>query len=138
MINLDMGKYDFLRGALPATVASGKTILDIVTDLRTNSDGEESDATVFDLLIQSGQYRHSTEHYEGDPLGALTYPVFSHLNLENRTVVDVLFTTIYWRFLFSNILPKNIRGIVCVLENSLVQQYAYGLDGHDAFFLHCR
>eukprot|EP00339_Tiarina_fusa_P009010 CAMPEP_0117058878 /NCGR_PEP_ID=MMETSP0472-20121206/40893_1 /TAXON_ID=693140 ORGANISM="Tiarina fusus, Strain LIS" /NCGR_SAMPLE_ID=MMETSP0472 /ASSEMBLY_ACC=CAM_ASM_000603 /LENGTH=805 /DNA_ID=CAMNT_0004776357 /DNA_START=1 /DNA_END=2418 /DNA_ORIENTATION=+ len=134
LVNLDMSKYEFLSGALSNTLATGEASLDIVTDLVTSAEGEDSDAAVFDLLIQSGQYRHQTEHYEGDPLSSLIYPVFDNFG-RNKAVVGVFFSTLYWRFLLSDILPEGIVGMVCVLENSFGQLYSYVINGDEAVFL---
>jgi class 3 adenylate cyclase len=136
IVNLDMSKYGFLRGAMFNTLATGEASLDAITDLIDNDDqeNENSSSAVFDLLIQSGQYRHQTENYEGDPLSPLIYPVFDGFG-PNKQVVGVLFSFLYWRFLLSEILPRGINGVICVVENSFGQQYTYVINGEEAVFL---
>lgn len=115
------------------TVQTGEACLDFASDL-ISDDGDITDALVFEVMIQSGQFRHSTEHYLGDPLSFLSYPVFGSFE-EGKQVVGVIFSTLYWRLLFSNILPSNIYGIVCVLENTAGQVYSYELDRGEARYL---
>ena len=146
MINLDMSKYAFTRGAIFNTLETGMASLDVVVKLQHGDDEDDDagqsgkDAAVFDLLIQSGQYRHQAENYEIDPLSALIYPVFDTLGAEGpgdekKKVVGVLFTTLYWRFLLSDILPPGIDGVDCVLENSVGQLYSYQINGETAEYI---
>ena len=154
MINLDFSKYDFISGAINNTLNTGLASIDVVVDLLDN--GNDEDAAIFDLLIQSGQYRHQHEHYEGDPLSTLVYPIFDTLGAvvpdeyynadrpganensvtkKEKKVVGVLFLTLYWRFLLSNLLPADIDGVVCVLRNSLDQEFTYQINGETAIYL---
>jgi hypothetical protein len=129
-----MGRYDFLNGAVDRSVNSGDVVFGLLGDLLRNSDGQNHDAAVFDLVLQSGQYRHSKNRYEGDPGSAMVYPVFDGFS-QDRKAVGVLFTAIYWRFMMNQILPENINGVVCVLENSLGQKCTYEIRGPEAFLL---
>jgi hypothetical protein len=67
-------------------------------------------------------------------MSAMIYPVFDGFS-QGRKVVGVLFTAIYWRFMMNQILPENIHGIVCVLENSFGQKCTYEIRGREAFVL---
>jgi hypothetical protein len=134
LLNLDMGRYDFLKGAIDTSVTSGEVVFGVLSDLTSNNDGDNSDAAVFDLVLQSGQYRHSKQRYEGDPMSAMIYPVFDGFS-QDRKAVGVLFTAIYWRFMMNDILPESINGVVCVLENSFGQMRTYEIKGQDAFYL---
>lgn len=141
LINLDFSKFDFVRGAMQVTLSSGEAALDVIADLTAQdipsngTDSEEavdserdgSDA-VFDLMLDMGQYRHSAEDYLNDPLSCLIFPVFDSFRQDQQTV-GALFTTLYWRLLFDNILPESIEGIVCVLENSAGQAATYRVNG---------
>jgi hypothetical protein len=147
LINLDMSHFYFARGSLKAVLRTSKASLDIMTDLvddpRANTLPVELNATeaeeaqsaeIFNLLIQYGQYRHTSEQYEGDPLTSLSYPVFDKFG-DNQRVAGAIYTTMYWRFFFTDILPENIYGVECVIENSFGQQATYRIDGRKAIFL---
>jgi hypothetical protein len=129
-----MGHYDFLKGALSTSVNSGEVVFGVLADLTSNSDGDHTDAAAFELVLQSGQYRHSKQRYEGDPMSAMIYPVFDGFS-PDRKVVGVLFTAIYWQFMLSDTLPESINGVVCVLENSFGQMRTYEIRGPDALYL---
>ena len=129
-----MGHYDFLNGALGTCVNTGEAVFSIFTDLTSNPNGENPEAGAFDLILQSGQYRHSKERYRSDPMSPMIYPVFDRFTPDKK-VVGVLFTAIYWRFLTNDILPENIYGIVCVMENSLGQTHTYEIRGQTTEYL---
>ena len=134
LINLDLGRYDFLDGALEACVNTGEVVFSVFTELTSNGDGEDADAGTFDLILQSGQYRHRKERYRADPMSAMIYPVFDGFG-QDKKVVGVLDTSVYWRFLMNEILPENIYGIVCVMENSQGQKHAFEIRGQNTVYL---
>jgi len=112
-----MGQVPLFDGALHASAVTGEVVFGLLFELRSKKEGNNEDKAFFDLILQSGRYRYSTERYEEDPQTPMVYPVFDGFS-EDRKVGGVLYTTIYWRFLMMGILPENIYGIVCVLENS--------------------
>jgi hypothetical protein len=134
----------FAQGSLSVVLRTSKASLDIMTDLvddrgislelNATEAARQQAAVFFNLLIQYGQYRHTAKQYKGDPLTSLSYPVFDNFG-NNQKVAGAIFITMYWRFFFTDILPENIYGIVCVLENSFGQQATYRLDGGEAKFL---
>jgi hypothetical protein len=67
-------------------------------------------------------------------LTSLSYPVFDNFG-DNQEVAGAIYSTMYWGFLFTDILPENVYGVVCVLENSFGQQATYRIDGCEAIFL---
>ena len=95
---------------------------------------DEGGAEGFDLMLQSGQYRHSKERYRPDPMSAMVYPVFDGFS-QDRKAVGVLFTPMYWSFLMNEILPENIHGIVCIMENSFGQTHTYEIRGQNTVYL---
>ena len=131
ILNLDFGHTDILGGALEICTAKGEIAFGIFTQL---TGGNNRDTGGFDLTLQSGQYRHNKERYRSDPMSAMVYPVFDGFT-QDRKVVGVLFTAMYWRFLMNEILPENIHGIICVMENSLGQAHTYEIRGQDSFYL---
>eukprot|EP00934_Nitzschia_sp_Nitz4_P003659 Nitzschia sp. Nitz4//scaffold84_size84139//67428//72955//NITZ4_005210-RA/size84139-processed-gene-0.21-mRNA-1//-1//CDS//3329559069//3649//frame0 len=127
LINLDLAYYGFVSEALHITQRTGLATIDYISDFITN-DNSLKDAAVFEFLIRSGQYRHTDEHYEGDPLSTLAYPVFDQFG-EDKNVVGLLYTSLYWRFLFTDLLASNVQPLCCVLENTNGQAFTYSLEG---------
>jgi len=97
----------------------------------TFSNGYEG---LFDLVLQSGQYRYGKERYEKDAVTHLVYPVFDGFG-KDRKLGGVIYTPIYWRFLLMGILPKNIHGVVCVVENSNGDSDTLQINGGDIVHL---
>ncbi|CAB9507949.1 respiration control sensor protein ArcB [Seminavis robusta] len=89
--------------------------------------------------LKLSQYRQDTESLINGPSTYLTYPVFDSLlaSSESRSVKGVLATSIYWKVLFSNLLPAHgaPQGIICVVQNSLNQFFSFQIDGPQATFL---
>ena len=126
-----MGKPDYLKNAVDTCVDTKEVVFGIFTRLVT---GETGDTGGFDLVLQSGQYRHSKERYRADPTSAMVYPVFDGFS-QDKKVVGVLFTAMYWRFLMNEILPENIYGIVCVMENSQGQKHTFEIRGQNTNYV---
>ena len=95
---------------------------------------EPDKAQQFEANLRAGQYRNSAESYKTDPLTFLAYPVFDSFG-ENRQLVGVIATSLYWRLVFSQLLPAKTTGIICVLENSFNQSLSYRVDGNVATYL---
>ena len=51
------------------------------------------------------------------------YPVFDSFENDKNNIASILITAIYWRNLFTNIIPENPRGYICVLQNSYNQTH---------------
>jgi len=125
---LDIGRYDFLKGALDVAVETGEAVFGPFTALIDSDDGDGA----FDLLLQNGQYRHQNESYGNDPMSALIYPVFDGFG-QDWKVVGVLFNAMYWRFMLMGILPTDSTdSLICVLENSRGQKETYEITGANA------
>jgi signal transduction histidine kinase/CheY-like chemotaxis protein len=80
------------------------------------------------------QYRHNVEEYLDDPLTYFAYPVFDSFE-NDRKLAGVLATNVYWKLLFTHILPPSASGIVCILENSYNQTLAFRIDGSEVTYL---
>jgi len=61
----------------------------------------------------------------------MVYPVFDGFG-QDKKVGGVLYTAIYWRLLMMGILPENIDGVVCILENSNGQFHTFHVNGGNA------
>jgi hypothetical protein len=73
--------------------------------------------------------------YVDDPITILSYPVFDSFAAD-RQVVGVLGTTLYWRLLFTEVLPPTGKtDIVVVVENSFGQAESYRIDGPEVTYL---
>jgi len=129
-----MGQFPLVGGAVDTSANTGEVVFGMLFDLGGTEVGGYGYKATFDLVLQSGQHRHSKERYEENPMTSMVYPVFDGFG-EDRRVGGVLYTTIYWRFLMMNILPDNIYGVVCVLENSNGQFHTFQINGGDAVHL---
>jgi class 3 adenylate cyclase len=69
-----------------------------------------------------------------DPISAFYYPVFDE-NSDNGSLVGILASEIVWTHFFENLLPNDINGVICVIENSCRQIFTYRIDGAQATFL---
>lgn len=88
----------------------------------------------FEANLKIGQYRHDVESYVKDPLTFLSYPVFDTFQ-DDRKLVGVISTSLYWGLIFRKILQPSSEGIICVLENSFNQTFSYRIDGLDVTYL---
>jgi len=84
--------------------------------------------------LSVSQYREDMEEYSNELSTYFDYPVFESFQ-DNKTVAGVLTSNIYWKNLFSNLLPSRSQGIMCVVENSFQQTFTYRIDGPRATFL---
>ena len=64
----------------------------------------------------------------------MAYPVFDNFG-PDRQVTGVILTTIFWCLLFEDVLPVNVRGVICVLHNTLGEDATYRIDGQTATLL---
>ncbi|CAB9526882.1 respiration control sensor protein ArcB [Seminavis robusta] len=85
--------------------------------------------------LRLSQFRHNIEEYVDGLSTFLAYPVFDSFDEDKREVAGVLATNIYWKILFTNLLPSLSQGVICQVENSFNQTFAYQVDGDVATFL---
>lgn len=90
---------------------------------------DEASKAQFAYYLSVSQYRHSPNDLVDDWHTLLTYPVFDSFEADKQ-LAGMVFTDIYWKILFSNL--SNLDGIICVIENSHNQTFAYRIDGHTA------
>lgn len=88
----------------------------------------ETERQYFQYLLSLSQYRNSDPELFGDWHTLMTYPVFDSFD-DERNVVGVISTDIYWKVLFSQILSHHSVGIVAVIENSEGKSMSFQLDG---------
>lgn len=70
-----------------------------------------------------------------EPTAALFYPIFDSFFKEERKVVAVISISMFWKLYFTEILPSTVRGMVCVISNSLGQTFSYRVHGEIASYL---
>lgn len=102
--------------------------------LQTNHTGATTEDLIR-ILLTLGQFRHEDVDYNADPLTQVTYPVFDSFNPMTKKASGVIVTTIFWRLLFTNILPESVQGVICVLSNTLGDQATYRIDGRSVTYL---
>jgi len=128
-----MGRYTLIAGAMDITAKSGEVVIGELFDLKPTKN-DTSSVAHFELMLQSGQYRHTEEHSTYDPMSPILFPVFDGFG-QDRKVAGWLQTNLYWRFMMRKILPNNIEGVVCVLESSDGWNHTYEVNGVDAIYL---
>jgi hypothetical protein len=118
---------------LRQSVATGKATLSY---LQTNHSGSNTEDLIRTFMTLN-QYRHQKVDYTArlDPMTQVSYPVFDSFHPTEKNVSGVLVTTMFWRVIFSNVLPARNKGVVCVLSNTLGEQVTYQLDGRTATLL---
>jgi len=129
-----MDQIPRVSGAVQTSANTGEIVFGVLFALRSENELDAGYKATFDLILQSGQHRHGTERYEEDPQTPMVYPVFDGYG-KDRKVSGLLYTSIYWRFLMMGILPDNIHGVVCFLENSNGEVHTFQVNGGDAVHL---
>jgi hypothetical protein len=89
----------------------------------------ENRLTAFYALLLSTDQQKVVE-YQGDPMSQVFFPIFDSFE-NDRSTVAVLSVLINWKLYFKNILPKNLRGIVVVLNDSCGSEYTYVINGEE-------
>ena len=129
-VNLNFDKGTVFEGILPNLLKRPEALINRGTSLELDPEGK----VLINKNLAIGQFRHQTEKYANDPLSFLAYPIMDSFQ-QDRKVVGVLGTNLYWRMFFQSILPADAMGFICVLENSYNQTFSYRLDGPDVTYL---
>ena len=130
LLNFNFFAYLDLAPMLHQALDTGKAVLGFLQTEHAGSDTED----LIRVFLTLGQYRHSQVAYDADPMTQVVYPVFDNFG-PDRQVTGVIFTTIFWRLLFEDVLPVNVKGIICVLHNTLGEDVTYRIDGQTATLL---
>eukprot|EP00977_Amphora_coffeiformis_P018149 scaffold6242_cov168-Amphora_coffeaeformis.AAC.1 len=67
--------------------------------------------------------------YDGDIFTTIFFPVYDKFDPATRETVAVMRAVIHWARYFNDNLPKNIKGLVTVLENGCDEPYTYQIEG---------
>ena len=108
----------------------------------TQGAAESTTEELVTALLSLGQYRHDAASFQSDPLTPVAYPVFDSFGPEKK-LAGALYSAVYWRLLFNDILPSDVQGVVCVLQNTggfaeggaNDPPFTFRLDGPEATFL---
>lgn len=84
--------------------------------------------TAFYSVLES-IFDHEPHPYHGDPLATVYFPVFDSFHSTNRSIVAVAMAIIDWKTYFLNLLPKSVKGITVVVENTCDGNYTYEING---------
>lgn len=76
-----------------------------------------------------------TDDAADNPHSFVYYPVRKHVNDEESEVVATVNAAIAWDASMRDLLPSNVYGIICVIQNSCQQTYSYRIAGTEAFYL---
>ena len=130
ILNFNFFSFLDLAPMLHEVLDTGKAVLGFLQTTHIGSDTED----LIRVFLTLGQYRHSQVAYDADPMTQVAYPVFDNSG-PDRQVTGVILTTIFWRLLFEDVLPANVRGVICVLQNTLGEDVTYRIDGQTATLL---
>jgi class 3 adenylate cyclase len=126
LINSDGLSDPTVAEAYRAVIATGQAVINTADSVIIDTDKEQ--IGIFSYILQLSQYRSNIDEYEGDPTSEFVYPVFDSFHVDQREVVGVLTSSLYWRLFFKDILPETTKGIVCVVENTRNQTFTYRID----------
>jgi hypothetical protein len=130
-VNFDAYNSPLVKGVNKATLQTGMATLGMADLDFNNATTLAYLASVFAL----SQYRDRVEQVAFDPTSSLSYPVFHSFDIVTRQVVGTMGVNINWRTIFTHILPANIRGVHCVIDNTFNQAFTIQVDGAEATYL---
>jgi class 3 adenylate cyclase len=133
LINVNIILNPAVTGAYSETIRTGKAVIESAANL--NGENYRDTGALFKMFLDASQYRFDVKEYLGDPVSVVGYPVFDSFDLAKRNVSGLIGTNFYWRLYFKNILPKNTKGIVCVLRNTLNQSFTYKIDAGEVIYV---
>jgi class 3 adenylate cyclase len=133
LINVNIILNPAVTGAYSETLRTGQAVIESASNLNGENYGDVG--ALFKMFLDASQYRFDVNEYLGDPVSVVGYPVFDSFDLAKRKVSGLIGTNFYWSLYFKNILPKNTRGVVCVLRNTLNQSFTYKIDGGEVIYV---
>lgn len=122
-MNLNFANTLAFQGALPALLEKGEAIITrAILPIPASFEQNEKNLAL-------SQYRHEDfQSLSNDVMSFFAYPVMDSFGPDAK-VAGVIASNVFWRFIFSRVLPESAGSFVCVLENSLNQTLSYRLDG---------
>ena len=129
ILNYNIANAPSLTGVLPRLLETKEAIMNRVVFPPPGPSVASEYVKLSQSREQSWEY-----HYVNGPHTFFAYPVFDSFG-EDRQVAGVLSANTHWRQSFTNILPNNANGYLCILENSYNQTLSYQIDGPDVIYL---
>ena len=133
-LNFDFLSHFAVKESGQAILKSEKMVLGLASDLVDPDDPSNAAASLYEVYLKQGQFRHESASYEGDPTSTMLYPVFDKFG-PDRSLAGILNVPVYWRLTFEGILPEGVKGIICVIRNTHNQTFSYRVDGPNVQFL---
>jgi class 3 adenylate cyclase len=127
-LNFNTLDLAYFQGPYNDILNNAQAALGVMTHLNDDAASDNDAIKILNAWLSLGQYRHTLAEYTEDPITAIAYPVFDNF-IPDRKIVAVLGTALYWRFLFTDVLPPSGTGFIVVVENSFGQAETYRIDG---------
>jgi len=134
ILKFDVSNEPYMADGRDAVLNNGKVVIEKMVGPKNSNVNADDQIDLFNAFLSLNQYRHNVTNYDEEWGSPILYPVYNNFE-NNATVAGILSTAMYWRLLFSNILPSDAKGIICVLRNSGGQSITYKVDGSLATFL---
>jgi signal transduction histidine kinase/CheY-like chemotaxis protein len=128
-LNLNFANTLAFQGVLGALIEKKEAIINRA--IIPIASGQENQRLNFEI----SQFRHEDfDSYSGEPISFFAYPVLASFEPDAR-VGGVIASNMFWRLIFSTVLPVSVGSFVCVVENSFNQTLSYIIKGPVAAYL---
>jgi class 3 adenylate cyclase len=134
LLNMNTRDLFFFRDPFDQTLATGQASFGVMTHLDDPEDENGETTKILNAMLSQGEHRHAIAQYTADPITIVSYPVFDSFDVD-RKVVAVLGTMLYWKLLFTDVLPDAAVGFIVVVENTFGQAESYLIDGANVTYL---
>eukprot|EP00538_Stauroneis_constricta_P004206 CAMPEP_0119548300 /NCGR_PEP_ID=MMETSP1352-20130426/2241_1 /TAXON_ID=265584 /ORGANISM="Stauroneis constricta, Strain CCMP1120" /LENGTH=852 /DNA_ID=CAMNT_0007593523 /DNA_START=60 /DNA_END=2618 /DNA_ORIENTATION=+ len=119
---------------IKTVLATKEAVIAGVDGIGGDTQADEVGVSIFQYFLQVGQYRHDQEEFVVDPVSTFHYPVFNNFS-EAREIAGLLSTDIYWKLHFKASLNDELKGIICVIENTRNQTFSFKLTPDDVIYV---
>ncbi|CAB9511106.1 Receptor-type guanylate cyclase gcy [Seminavis robusta] len=89
----------------------------------------------FQALPPEEHQNFHTDSKADNPHSFMYHPVYKRVREPGSGVVATVTASVAWDASMRNLLPSNVRGILCVVENTCDQVFTYEINGKDAIYL---
>jgi len=129
LLNLDFAKTLVFEGTLQAILEKKEAIMNrAALQLPAYTEQMKNNIAV-------SQYRHEDfDTLSDDAVSYMAYPVMQSFE-PDAEVGGVIGSNVFWRLIFTSVLPESAGSFVCVLENSFNQTLSYRLDGPNVEYI---
>ena len=132
LVNFNLLSHPGYKDSLNAMLSIEAPVVGRSFDFTDTNDFETAGRRdVFELFLQKWT---EDNDYGEDPVADLHWPIFDSFDENNRTLVGLLTSVIYWRTYFEDILADN-SVLDVVLSNTCNQTYTYQINGTKVNYL---